>query len=88
MKKFDIYTKNGCGWCEQAKQLLQSKGYSFTEHRVGVNTTKDQIQARVNSLGLDVQIRTVPQIFLIEQTGDTYIGGYEDLNSKVNTGAV
>lgn len=89
MKRFDIYTRNGCGWCEKAKQLLQSKGYSYTERLVGVNATKDEIQHRVNNLGVSTTISTVPQIFLLNDKGpDTYIGGFDQLNQQVSSGQV
>jgi glutaredoxin len=86
-KRFDIYTKNGCGWCEQAKQLLQRKGYTYNEKVVGVNATKDEIQQRVKSLGLGIEIKTVPQIFLLTEKGlDTYVGGFDELNRQVTGG--
>ncbi len=87
MKRFDIYTKPGCPYCDKAKQLLQAKGFTYTEHVVGVNASKDSIQARVGALGQNVQITTVPQIFLKEDTGDSYIGGFDQLNQKVLSGA-
>lgn len=87
MKRFDIYTRNGCGWCEKAKQLLQAKGYSYNERLVGVNATKDEIQQRVNALGISTMISTVPQIFLLgESGGSTYVGGFDQLNQQVNNG--
>lgn len=90
MKRFDVYTKNGCPWCDKAKQLLQSKGYQYNERLVGINATKDEIQQRVNSLGVNAEIRTVPQIFLLGEdgSGDRYIGGFDELNRQVSGGVI
>lgn len=91
MKQFDIYTRNGCGWCEKAKQLLQSKGYTYTERHVGVNATKEEIQQRVTSLGVNTKIQTVPQIFLLSEkngTTDTYIGGFDQLDQQIKNNQV
>jgi glutaredoxin len=88
MKRFDVYTKQGCPWCDKAKHLLQTKGYTYNERVVGVSTSKDEIQARIDSLGINTQVRTVPQIFLIDSFGDKYIGGFDDLQRQVNDGSV
>jgi glutaredoxin 3 len=34
MAKIEIYTRSGCGYCTQAKQLLASKGLDFVEYDV------------------------------------------------------
>lgn len=89
MKRFDVYTKNGCPWCEKAKALLQSKGYAYNERVVGVNATKDEIQHRVDSLGVATRIVTVPQIFLLQENqNDVYIGGFDELNRQMINGGL
>ena len=89
MKRFDVYTKNGCPWCEKAKQLILSKGWVYNERVIGVNATKDEIQHRVSALGLVVQINTVPQIFLLgDNSSDNYIGGFDQLNQQIVSGAI
>ena len=66
----DIYTKMGCGYCFRAKQLLEEKGVTYTEHDITMGGAKrDEMVARAP------QARTVPQIFI----GDTHIGGSDDL---------
>lgn len=83
MKTFNIYTKDGCGYCVKAKKLLADKGHKYNEFQVG----KEQIQNAVNAVTEGVVVRTVPQIFLVNGPGqlDTYIGGYDQLANKIDT---
>lgn len=75
-----IYSKSNCPFCTKAKQFLTQKGVSFTEHVLGTNVTKEDIQAKVNSLGVNTQVKTVPQIFYTNKSGKTiHIGGYTEL---------
>lgn len=85
MKSFDIYTKSGCPHCVRAKNLLDTKGYTYKEYVVGSGVLKEDIQSRIDSLGLPVQVRTVPQIFLIKDGLESYIGGADDLTAKINS---
>lgn len=39
----DIYTKFGCPSCTWAKNLLQSKGIGFKEHRLGEDFAREFI---------------------------------------------
>lgn len=65
-----IYTKFGCGYCYRAKQLLDAKGVSYTEHDVTFGGAKrDEMMQRAP------MARTVPQIFI----GDRHIGGSDEL---------
>ena len=38
---FEIYSKPGCSFCEQAKQLLDSKGLPYNEHILDVGQVKE-----------------------------------------------
>ena len=51
-----VYSKNNCPFCVQAKQLLESKGVSYTE--VNIEQDPDARQMLV-----DQGLRSVPQIF-------------------------
>jgi glutaredoxin 1 len=69
--KVEIFSKDGCPYCVKAKNLLNLKGLSFTEHTVGQNgIDKQVIEERAGK-----PIRTVPQIFIDE----AHIGGFTDL---------
>jgi glutaredoxin 3 len=68
---FEIYTKENCSYCVQAKNVLKSRGLAYNEVAFAPEL-KEAIQARVPE---GVVIRTVPQIF---KDGE-YIGGYLQL---------
>lgn len=68
-----LWSKDMCSYCEQAKQLLESKGIEFEERKIGKVWTKEQLLEAVPTA------RTVPQIFLDEQ----YVGGYQELRQKL-----
>lgn len=69
MPKIDIYSKNFCPYCVQAKNLLNELNIEFKEH--DITATPDAIQELVKKSG----IMSVPQIFV----DDKFIGGYDDI---------
>lgn len=81
MTKAYVYSKQQCPFCIKAKQLLDREQIEYDEHEVGVNgLTKHNIQTIVNKMGIDVEIKTVPQIFLKKDSEDLqYIGGFTEL---------
>lgn len=70
MSGFLIYVRSGCRFCEQAKQLLESKGLSYDERDV----THDVLLKRemIEKSGGRV---TTPQIFFKNK----HIGGCDEL---------
>ena len=74
MKHIEIFTRPGCPYCTQAKQLLKQRGHTFEEHDVDLNPDKLR-----EMLERSPQ-RTVPQIFI----DGVAIGGFTDL-VKLNT---
>ncbi len=71
--KATVWSKDMCGYCEQAKQLLTMKGIEFEERKIGKDWTKEQLLEAVP------QARSVPQIFLDDQ----YVGGYQELKQRL-----
>ena len=69
MENVIIYTTASCYYCVNAKKLLETKGYTYTEIRVDLDDKKRE--EMINLTGK----RTVPQIFI----GNQYIGGCDDL---------
>jgi glutaredoxin 3 len=67
-----VYSKNNCPFCDRAKQLLESKGVTYTEVNIELDPESRQML-------LDKGLRSVPQIFygyeLIE-------GGFQGLTKK------
>jgi len=64
-----VYTTEPCGFCRQAKALLQARGVFYTE----VNLAKDP-EGRADLVALTGQM-TFPQIVV----GDRSIGGFREL---------
>lgn len=64
-----VYTKQSCGYCHRAKQLLRSKGVDFTE--IGVDGDLERRSEMIRRSGR----YTVPQIWI----GEKHIGGCDDL---------
>jgi glutaredoxin len=69
-----VWSKYNCTFCEQAKQLLDSKGIVYEERKIGDGYTKEELLEAVPTA------RAVPQIFL----DDEYIGGFNELRKKLN----
>lgn len=76
MTKIVVYSKDHCPYCDMAKQLLQSRGATFTEIRIDLDDQKREEMIRLS------QRRTVPQIFINDQP----IGGYDDLAALSKSG--
>ena len=71
MKKIIIYSSNNCGYCELAKNLLDSLSYQYQEINIQeIPNKRDEMLRKSNGK------RTVPQIFI----SDVHVGGYEELN--------
>jgi glutaredoxin 3 len=64
-----LYTTEPCGFCRQAKALLQSRGVTYRE----VNLAKDP-EGRADLVALTGQL-TFPQIVV----GERAIGGFREL---------
>jgi glutaredoxin 3 len=76
MAKVEIYTKNWCPYCAQAKAQLTDLGVLFEEINVTTNLLRER--EMVNR----AKRTSVPQIFV----GDHHIGGSDDLDATVNSG--
>ncbi|MFM1895270.1 MAG: glutaredoxin 3 [Pseudomonadota bacterium] len=72
-----VYTRKFCGYCTAAKQLLESRGYTFTE----VNLDEQPFELTQDIMRRSGQ-RTVPQIFVDDQP----IGGYRELAASLRSG--
>ena len=70
MPDVTIYTRQLCGFCARAKQLLGQKGVDYTEHDATFDPGRKQEMIQRSGGG-----RTFPQIFI----GETHVGGCDDL---------
>lgn len=71
-----IYTRDWCSFSTAAKQLLDSKGVSYTEHNASV--TPESRQEMIERSGR----MTFPQIFV----GTVHVGGCDDLHALEREG--
>ncbi|MGI9461527.1 MAG: glutaredoxin family protein [Alphaproteobacteria bacterium] len=70
MKKVEVFTRDQCAFCDQAKNLLKQQDIDFIEYNIWHD------QAAANDMKMRVpNARTVPQIFI---NGEA-IGGYAEL---------
>lgn len=71
-----IYTRQGCGFCARAKQLLNAKNVSFTEYDATIEPAyRAEMMERSGR-------HTFPQIFV----GEYHVGGCDDLYALENDG--
>jgi glutaredoxin 3 len=70
MMDIRIYTKDNCSWCVKAKELMNNIGIPYTELKLGVEFTREELRELI---GEHLPL-TVPQIFVYNKR----IGGYED----------
>ncbi len=75
MRKIEIYTRQGCGYCSAARSLLNKLGVEFVEFDL---TGRDEAVAQLMER---TGMRTVPQVFI----DDELIGGYEELSKLVES---
>lgn len=77
MTEVTIYTRQLCGYCNAAKNLLLHKGAKVTEH----DATFDP-ELRKQMISRSQGASTFPQIFI----GDDHIGGCDELMSLERAG--
>jgi glutaredoxin 3 len=73
-----VYTTEPCGFCRQAKALLEARGVGYAE----INLAKDPM-GRADLVALTGQL-TFPQIVV----GQRAIGGFRELLEADRTGAL
>lgn len=74
--KAEVYSKNGCPYCVQAKMLLEMKGVEVQEYNFQTDPTKRE-ELFERAAAINVVPRTAPQIWL----DDEYIGGFDQLKA-------
>ena len=71
MKRFTIFGHQACGFCRQAKAVLETKGLEFRY----VDIHEEGISPADLAETVGKPVSTVPQIF----HGEDYVGGYREL---------
>lgn len=68
-----VWSKENCGQCVQAKNMLKLRGIDFEERIIGSTWSKEDLLEAVPSA------RAVPQIFFDNE----YIGGFTELKERL-----
>ena len=71
-----IITRDNCGWCVKAKELMDDYVISYKEFKIPVSLSREEFFVLVEKYDTT---STVPKIF----EGNDLIGGYEDLASWI-----
>ncbi len=74
--RVEIYTRDFCGYCTRAKNLLASKGIVFSEIRAGDDAEKRREMIQRS------QGTTYPQIFI----NGRHVGGSDDIHDLDRAG--
>lgn len=69
-----VWSKDNCGFCVQAKNLLKVKGIEYEERNINNQWTKEQLLEAVPTA------KTLPQIFL----NGEYVGGFTELKKRLD----
>ena len=73
---FVVFSKDNCTFCEQAKALLNSKGYDWKENKLDVDFSREEL------IEMFPHARTFPQVSLVGETNQ-HIGGFEELKAWI-----
>lgn len=77
-KTITLYGSGWCPYCLAAKNILKSKGLTWSEIRVDQDIEKRGEMIRRSGR------TSVPQIFI----GERYVGGFEDLQVLIRDGGL
>lgn len=68
-----LYTRDGCSYCEQSKNILINRNLDFKEFKIGENITRDEV----------IKLFPTAKLLPVIIWNDEYIGGYEELLNKL-----
>ncbi|HEX4035853.1 MAG TPA: glutaredoxin domain-containing protein [Solirubrobacteraceae bacterium] len=76
MNKITVYTTEPCGYCRQAKALLNKRGLEFDEINLAMDAEgRSELASRTGMM-------TFPQVII----GDELLGGFDQLLSADRSG--
>lgn len=74
MNKYIIYSKPSCGYCLQARDLLEMEQLPFDYLTLGTHYSLDELMT------LAPDAKSFPQIFVVDENGNKeLIGGFNNL---------
>lgn len=71
----EIFSKDACGNCVSAKNLVKQKCYDFKEYKLGTDVSLSDLIKKVDASGSKKAVRSAPQIFI----DGAHIGEFKDL---------
>lgn len=79
-EKAIIYSKPNCPYCIQAEGLLSDNNIEYTKLVLDEHYTREDLLEKVPNA------RSVPQIFLYNNSEEVYVGGYDKLSKLLKDG--
>jgi glutaredoxin len=70
----EVYSKDFCPFCKDAKALIESKGYEYTEIKIGRDISREEFLEKFPG------VRTVPQVII----NGIRIGGYDAIQEHTH----
>ena len=83
MEHYTVYGKDDCAFCDNSKAMLSMRDKKFTYKKLGVDYEREDLMD-IFAFTFDVIPRTFPQIVLTTDIGETYIGGFTQLQEFLN----
>lgn len=77
--KVIIYGLQSCKYCVAAKELCENQRIQYDYKEVKRDITVEQLREMVGA-----EVKTVPQIFIMEDGFAEYVGGYTELVQKLS----
>lgn len=77
--KVIIYGLHSCKYCVAAKELCENRKIQYDYKEVKRDITVEQLREMVGA-----SVKTVPQIFIMEDGFAEYVGGYAELAQKLS----
>lgn len=74
-----VYSKSNCPACVNAKKWLKANNFQYVEHNLDDQEAKKQFLLEYPF------VRSVPQLFVVKDTGEKiHIGGYDKIENIKN----
>lgn len=77
--KFKIISRNGCPYCDKAKEMMITNGYEYEELVIDDQVERNKFYDENGWVGKD---RSVPKIWDITNDTEEFVGGYTELENK------
>lgn len=83
MTTFVVYGKDNCQYCSSAKKMLEVRKQDFVYKSLNEDYSVDDLKGLAKAVA-GVEVKTFPQIFLLEGDKIIHIGGFEETMKFLN----